>query len=826
MQPPRDPFVRRPQSSGSHPRPDPAGSGGHDVPRAGTGRFPAPSGGYPAASSQSSSSSPEPVAERLGPGDLVGRYRVLEELGRGAQGRVFLVERSGLGRRFALKLLSHGDAAAVARFRREAELASRLDHPGVVSVFDVGQQGGAPYYVMEYCPGRTLAERLREGALEPRHAAELVASLAETLAAAHAAGVLHRDLKPANVLLPAAPSARPRLTDFGLARALEGVQHALTQSGELLGTPYYMAPEQAEDARSAGEPADVYSLGVILFECLTGQRPFTGATSLEVLTRARHQPTPSARDLAPRVPARLSEVCARAMARDLDARLPSAALLAAELAAFLEEEPSAPSRAPLIGVALVLATLLIAGLGAALHSARGGGAPAAVASAAPPTPSPSASPTPELDPQTLLAEARGLAEDEGPALTAARLDALLAADPDHAEALLLRGSARLAAGQPARGRADLGRALTLLGPAGFRRLASDLPLAWQRDLRAAADEGLLLQLPLPAELHLAHAQAWAAEAPPRARAPLERALLLAARGAPLAELDADLRAAASAAPDSLVVRLWQARVLTGRDAYDHAQAAIDAARGLGPTRAQLAELSRLEADLIWRRGNLHDSPPAWREVARVYAGTPDGLCASAQAAFLARHERRAGFAESRERIARALELDPQHSRARALEVLFRYPEDPGVALRLADEALRREGCLDTQLLSFRAFAYATLLGQGPAQVDLRQRHWEAVFGATLGAYHRIGAAGSLLIERRDWVEALLRRTIELEPRRAHAHEYLGNARLVARAPASEVLEHWTRAHELEPRNGLRQALLSAFRQVYGDHPGLAKLSPR
>ncbi|RMG17657.1 MAG: serine/threonine protein kinase [Planctomycetota bacterium] len=270
-------------------------------------------------------------------GLCVGPYLVLSELGRGSYGAVFLARR-GQGPPLAVKVLLAGggeDPEADARFAREARLLRHLDHPGVVAVREVGRWERGLYYAMDFVEGETLKALLRrEAPLDPQRAAELVRQLAAALAHAHARGVVHRDVKPSNVLVEAG-TGRLRLSDFGLARHL--LASNLTQSGDLLGTPAYMAPEQFRTAR-VDERADVYALGVILYEALTGRVPFLGATFAEQEELVLEAALPAPKASGASVPPELEKILRRALERDPAERYLSAGALEADLRAFLSKK--------------------------------------------------------------------------------------------------------------------------------------------------------------------------------------------------------------------------------------------------------------------------------------------------------------------------------------------------------------------------------------------------------------------------------------------------------------------------------------------------------
>jgi serine/threonine protein kinase len=266
-------------------------------------------------------------------------YELLGELGRGGMGVVYRARPARLNRLVALKVILTGGHAAAAdrvRFLAEAEAVAALAHPNVVQVFECGMHDGQPYLALEYCPGGSLADKLRGTPLPPRAAAALVEPLARAVQAAHGRGIVHRDLKPANVLL--ADDGTPKVTDFGLAKRVEGGA-GLTQTGAILGTPSYMAPEQAAGSKAVGPAADVYALGAVLYECLTGRPPFRAETALDTLQQVlTDDPVPVGR-LQPRTPCDLETICLKCLRKEPDKRFPAAGALADDLRRFLDHRP-------------------------------------------------------------------------------------------------------------------------------------------------------------------------------------------------------------------------------------------------------------------------------------------------------------------------------------------------------------------------------------------------------------------------------------------------------------------------------------------------------
>jgi predicted Ser/Thr protein kinase len=314
---------------------------------------------------------PAPRLERL------GRYRILRELGRGAMGTVYLAQDAQLDRPVALKLprFTDDDGPEVRqRFLSEARAAASIEHPNVCPVYDVGEIDGAPYLTMAYLQGQPLSQLL-EGATpwSERHAAALLRQLALALQAAHARGVVHRDLKPSNIMIN--QRGEPVLLDFGLARRLRPGDPRLTQSGQPLGTPAYMSPEQVAGAVGAmGPGCDVYALGVILYQLLTGRLPFEGSVAEvlgQIVTQRPAPPSSHRPDLDPR----LEALCLKALSKKAADRYPGMRELAAALASCLRHDPrpaarrARPRRARRVGKRLWLllgggglaAVLLLAG---------------------------------------------------------------------------------------------------------------------------------------------------------------------------------------------------------------------------------------------------------------------------------------------------------------------------------------------------------------------------------------------------------------------------------------------------------------------------------
>jgi tetratricopeptide (TPR) repeat protein len=325
-------------------------------------------------------------------------YELLEEVGRGGMGVVYRARDQRLGRVVALKMIlagGHAGAEELARFRTEAEAIARLQHPGIVQVFEVGEHEGRPFLSLEYCAGGSLEKWLDGTPHPPRQAAELVRALAVSIDTAHQANIIHRDLKPANVLLSVvssplsvAATAEQRttdngqrnilkITDFGLAKKLD-VDAGATQTGAIMGTPSYMAPEQAQGEKHVGPAVDIYALGAILYECLTGRAPFKAPTPFETLAQVvADEPVPPRR-LVRGTPRDLETICLKCLHKAPARRYASAGELADDLGRYLDGQPvlarpvsrlergvkwvaRRPAAAGLIGVSIA-ALLLLAGV--------------------------------------------------------------------------------------------------------------------------------------------------------------------------------------------------------------------------------------------------------------------------------------------------------------------------------------------------------------------------------------------------------------------------------------------------------------------------------
>lgn len=277
-----------------------------------------------------------------------GDYELIDEIGRGGMGVVYRARQKSLNRIVALKMILRGDTASdteLARFRAEAESAAKVVHPHIVPVYEVGEREGQPYFSMKLIEGTTLSKRLLDGPLPSRQAAELLVPICRAIADAHRQGVLHRDLKPSNILIDFA--GRTFVTDFGLAKRLtvdgEGsLSGSLTHSGAILGTPGYMAPEQAAGKRGEVSPAtDVYSLGAILYATITGRPPFQAPSAFDTVMMVLEQDPLPPRMLNPKADPDLEMIALKCLQKPADLRYADADALANDLEAYLASEPIA-----------------------------------------------------------------------------------------------------------------------------------------------------------------------------------------------------------------------------------------------------------------------------------------------------------------------------------------------------------------------------------------------------------------------------------------------------------------------------------------------------
>ena len=277
---------------------------------------------------------PAPTAFPVIPG-----YEILGELGRGGMGVVYQARQVRLNRVVALKMILAGEHARpedLVRFLTEAEAIARLQHPHIVQIFEVGSHAGLPYFAMEYLEGGSLSRKLQGLPLPAPEAVRLVETLARAMQAAHAQNIVHRDLKTANILLDR--DGRPKVADFGLAKRMEA-DGSLTPTDAIMGSPSYMAPEQAVRARDVGPAADVYALGAILYELLTARPPFKAATRMETVFQVLHEDPVSPRRLLPKIPRDLETICLKCLQKEPARRYATAKALAEDLKRFLNGEP-------------------------------------------------------------------------------------------------------------------------------------------------------------------------------------------------------------------------------------------------------------------------------------------------------------------------------------------------------------------------------------------------------------------------------------------------------------------------------------------------------
>jgi eukaryotic-like serine/threonine-protein kinase len=267
-----------------------------------------------------------------------GDYSLLSEIGRGGMGIVFKAEHRTLNRVVALKVMRSGELSneeELARFRVEAESSAAIEHPNIVSIYEVGEARGLTYYTMAFVDGENLSALIRRQSLGFKESARVVARIADAVEAAHRIGIIHRDLKPSNILIDRAGD--PYLIDFGLAKGA-GTNQGLTANGQILGTPAYMAPEQArcEDLTPA---TDIYSLGAVLYELAAGQAPFSGPTPVDILLQVLNLDPPLPRKVNPQVPRALAVIISRAMDKEPSRRYGSARAMQDDLRRFILDEP-------------------------------------------------------------------------------------------------------------------------------------------------------------------------------------------------------------------------------------------------------------------------------------------------------------------------------------------------------------------------------------------------------------------------------------------------------------------------------------------------------
>ncbi|MEO7803779.1 MAG: protein kinase [Actinomycetota bacterium] len=312
---------------------------------------------------------------------LAGRYELGETIGSGGMGTVVQAHDTVLTRQVAIKFLRDdmsNDPTTIGRFKREARIAASLSHPGIAAVYDFSEENDRFFIVMELLDGKDLHQILANGPLQPLAAAEIVAQVADALTAAHAQGAVHRDIKPANIFIT--EDGTVKVTDFGIARAAG--HSTLTGTGAMIGTPRYLAPEQVT-GEAATARSDIYSLGCVLYQAITGQAPFEGETSIAVALSHRDLPIPSARDVNPSIPQSIDDVIARAMAKSPGHRFASAAQMSRALRNITDVSATVPiaiagpdetqvlsqpvppkTRRPFIAIIAVAIAALMLGLGA------------------------------------------------------------------------------------------------------------------------------------------------------------------------------------------------------------------------------------------------------------------------------------------------------------------------------------------------------------------------------------------------------------------------------------------------------------------------------
>jgi serine/threonine-protein kinase len=272
----------------------------------------------------------------------MGEYTLIRELGRGGMGVVYLARQSEPAREVAIKMILRERLTSPAdrlRFLAEAEATARLEHPGIVPVYEVGDFEGMPFFSMQFVKGQTLADMLASGRMPQRETARIMIEVCRAVEFAHSQGLLHRDIKPSNIMVE--PNGSVRLTDFGLVKDIEPSE-SLTRTGAVMGTPNYMSPEQANGrARHIGPASDIYSIGSVLYHALTGQPPFSASTPVELALKVMEQEPTAPRKLEPKIDRDLEMIVTRCLQKPADLRYVSAGALEADLQAFLRDEPVA-----------------------------------------------------------------------------------------------------------------------------------------------------------------------------------------------------------------------------------------------------------------------------------------------------------------------------------------------------------------------------------------------------------------------------------------------------------------------------------------------------
>jgi serine/threonine-protein kinase len=322
-------------------------------------------------------SSPSSPSNESRPAAIPG-YEIMGEVGRGGMGIVYKAWQPKAKRFVAVKMMSEKSVENETRRKRflaEAETLASLSHPNIIALYEAGEIDDVPFFTFEYCSGGSLAKKIAGNPIAPAQAAAIAEKLARAVATAHKQNIVHRDLKPANILLT--PEGEPKITDFGVAKHLDR-DEGMTRAGSILGTPNYMPPEQAfENSKSLTPQADVYALGAILYEMLTGRPPFKGVTAMETIEQLRFQQVVPPRMLVGRIPEDLQTICLRCLRKDKTQRYPSAAELVADLQRYLAYQPiearpevqRSTRRKWLIriGIGVLGATYVVALVGAAKH---------------------------------------------------------------------------------------------------------------------------------------------------------------------------------------------------------------------------------------------------------------------------------------------------------------------------------------------------------------------------------------------------------------------------------------------------------------------------